>query len=118
MEYPELIPIVLVMVVVGTVLGSSRRIQAVIRRGELLFRSPAPAVLAVAVVLLAFVPLMLPGVASKPWWLLYVAAAFFGAPTLAWLVWRGSQSAALRALGAVGFLYPLAFFAAVIRART
>ena len=118
MAYPELIPIVLVIVVVGTIVGASRRIQALIHRGELLFRSPATSLLAVAIMLLAFVPLLLPGAASKSWWLLYVAVAFFGAPTLAWLVWRGSQSTALRALGGVGFLYPFAFFATVIVART
>ena len=118
MEYSELLPIILVIVVVGFGLSSSSFIERKIASEQARFRSATRCVVALGVIAASYALLALPSAIAPPVWYFALGATLsFVAPTLAWFVSRGGPARWLRVTGALGFTYPIAFFVCVAMRR-
>jgi len=111
MEYPELLPIIAAILVVGLLLSSSSFIERKIAAKEARFSSASRCFAALGVIAASYGLLALPStIASTLWCFALGATLSFVAPTLAWFVSRGGPARWLRVTGALGFAYPVAFF--------
>jgi len=117
MEYPAFWFIVLAIVIAGTFLGSSARVNSFIANQHARFRSRAVQIVAATIVVGAYGAVAYEVLRPRPAMWYAVIAAFFIAPVLGWFLSRGDMPVLSRLVGFLGLSYPGVLIAgAILRA--